>query len=115
VFFQQNGKKEATPGQLALAKTIMSVDFQEQFSLYKGSIPVRQDVPMGKFDACAKKSFADEQSTINSNTFLPSFAFGDVQSSATQGAITDVVTNFMNSNDDPQEGMRKVAAAAKTK
>ncbi|WP_143746819.1 ABC transporter substrate-binding protein, partial [Caballeronia terrestris] len=31
VFFQQNGKKEASPGQLALAKTIMSVDFQEQF------------------------------------------------------------------------------------
>jgi glucose/mannose transport system substrate-binding protein len=115
VFFQQNGKKEATPGQLALAKTIMSVGFQEQFSLYKGSIPVRQDVPMTKFDACAKKSYADEQSTIKTNSFFPSFAFGDVQSTATEGAITDVVTNFMNSNEDPQEAVRKVAAAAKVK
>lgn len=115
VFFQQNGRKDATPGQLALARTIMSPAFQEQFSLYKGSIPVRQDVSMDRFDACAKKSHADEQATIKSNSFFPSFAFGDVQSSATEGAITDVVTNFMNSNEDPQEGMRKVAAAAKIK
>jgi glucose/mannose transport system substrate-binding protein len=115
VFFQQNGKKEATPGQLALAKTIMSPDFQEQFSLYKGSIPVRLDVPMDKFDGCAKKSRADEQATIKSGGFLPSLAFGELQSSVTAGAITDSVTNFMNSNEDPQEGARKLAAAAKVK
>ncbi|MFM0340010.1 ABC transporter substrate-binding protein [Paraburkholderia fungorum] len=115
VFFQQNGKKEATPGQLALAKTIMSVDFQQQFSLYKGSIPVRLDVPMDKFDSCAKKSRADEQATIKSGGFLPSLAFGELQSSVTAGAISDVVTNFMNSNEDPKEGVRKLAAAAKVK
>lgn len=115
VFFQQNGKKDATPGQLALAKTIMSVDFQQQFSLYKGSIPVRLDVPMDKFDSCAKKSRDDEQATIKSGGFLPSLAFGELQSSVTAGAITDVVTNFMNSNEDPKEGVRKLAAAAKVK
>ncbi|CAE6969282.1 ABC transporter substrate-binding protein [Paraburkholderia domus] len=115
VFFQQNGKKDATPGQLALAKTIMSVDFQQQFSLYKGSIPVRLDVPMDKFDSCARKSRADEQATIKSGGFLPSLAFGELQSSVTAGAITDVVTNFMNSNEDAKEGARKLAAAAKVK
>jgi glucose/mannose transport system substrate-binding protein len=115
VFFQQNGKKEATPGQLALAKTIMSPDFQEQFSLYKGSIPVRLDVPMDKFDGCAKKSRVDEEATIKSGGFLPSLSFGELQSSVTAGAITDAVTNFMNSNADPQEGARKLAAAAKVK
>ncbi|ABE30778.1 putative sugar-binding periplasmic protein [Paraburkholderia xenovorans LB400] len=115
VFFQQNGKKEATPGQLALARTIMSVDFQQQFSLYKGSIPVRLDVPMDKFDSCAKKSRTDELATIKSGGFLPSLAFGELQSSVTAGAITDVVTNFMNSNEDAREGVRKLAAAAKVK
>ncbi|WP_144109813.1 ABC transporter substrate-binding protein [Paraburkholderia sp. BCC1886] len=115
VFFQQNGKKDATPGQLALAKTIMSPDFQEQFSLYKGSIPVRLDVPMDKFDSCAKKSRADEQATIKSGGFLPSLAFGELQSSVTAGAISDVVTNFMNSSEDAKEGVRKLAAAAKVK
>src|ERR1700722_17986240 len=115
VFFQQGGKKEATPGQLALAKTIMSVDFQQQFSLYKGSIPVRLDVSMDKFDSCAKKSRADEQATIKSGGFLPSLAFGELQSSVTAGAIPDVVTNFMNSNEDPKEAVGKLAAAAKIK
>ncbi|GGD88528.1 ABC transporter substrate-binding protein [Caballeronia grimmiae] len=115
VFFQQNGKKDATPGQIALAKTIMSVDFQQQFSLYKGSIPVRLDVPMDKFDSCAKKSRADEQATIRTGGFLPSLAFGELQSPVTAGAITDVVTNFMNSKEDAKEGVRKLAAAAKVR
>ncbi|SAK78800.1 extracellular solute-binding protein [Caballeronia fortuita] len=115
VFFKQNGKKDATPGQLAMAKTIMSPDFQEQFSLNKGSIPVRLDVSMDKFDACAKKSRADEQATIKSGGFFPSLAFGELQSPVTAGAITDVVTNFMNSNEDAKEGVRKLAAAAKVK
>ncbi|WP_239482842.1 ABC transporter substrate-binding protein [Paraburkholderia sp. C35] len=115
VFFQQHGQKDATPGQLALAKTIMSPDFQEQFSLYKGSIPVRLDVSMDKFDSCAKKSRADEQATIKSGGFLPSLAFGELQSPVTAGAISDVVTNFMNSNEDAKEGVRKLAAAAKVK
>ncbi|AXF03587.1 ABC transporter substrate-binding protein [Paraburkholderia hospita] len=115
VFYQQNGKKDATPGQIALAKTIMSLDFQQQFSLYKGSIPVRLDVPMDKFDSCAKKSRADEQATIQSGGFLPSLAFGELQSPVTAGAITDVVTNFMSSNEDAKEGVRKLAAAAKVK
>lgn len=114
-FFQQHGDKQATPGQLALAKTIMSVDFQEQFSLYKGSIPVRLDVPMDKFDSCAKKSFADEQATIKSGAFLPSLAFGNLQSSVTAGAISDAVTKFMNSDEDPVAGTRALAAAAKIK
>jgi glucose/mannose transport system substrate-binding protein len=42
-------------------------------------------------------------------------AFGELQSPVTAGAITDVVTNFMSSNEDAKEGVRKLAAAAKVK
>ncbi len=115
VFFQKNGSKDATPGQLAMAKTIMSVDFQRDFSLYKGSIPVRLNVPMDKFDTCAKKSYADEISTIKSGGFVPSLAFGMVQTAATEGAITDAVTKFMNSNEDSAQGVKALAAAAKVR
>ncbi len=114
-FFQQRGAKQASAGQLALAKTIMSASFQEQFSLYKGSIPVRLDVSMAKCADCAKKSYADEKSTLKSGGFLPSLAFGMVQSTVTAGAITDAVTKFMNSTEDAQTGVRELAAAAKTK
>jgi glucose/mannose transport system substrate-binding protein len=115
VFFQQKGQKTATPGQLALAKTIMSPSFQEQFSLYKGSIPVRLGVDMSKFDACAKKSYADEQTAIKAGGYVPSLAHGMAQPDATAGAITDVVTKFMNSNQDSKSAVEALAKAAKTK
>ena len=115
VFFQQKGQKAATPGQLALAKTIMSPAFQEQFSLYKGSIPVRLGVPMDKFDACGKRSYADEQIAIKAGGYLPSLAHGMAQRDATAGAITDVVTKFMNSTQDSKSAVEALARAAKTK
>jgi glucose/mannose transport system substrate-binding protein len=115
VFFQQKGSKDATPGQLALAKTIMSPEFQEQFSLYKGSIPVRLGVSMAKFDACGKESYADEQTAIKSGGYVPSLAHGMAQGDATAGAITDVVTKFMNSTQDSKSAVAALANAAKTK
>ncbi|KVZ50604.1 sugar ABC transporter substrate-binding protein [Burkholderia ubonensis] len=115
VFFQQKGQSAATPGQLALAKTIMTPDFQEQFSLLKGSVPVRLGVKMDKFDDCAKKSYADEQTAIKSGGFVPSLAHGMAQGDATAGAITDVVTKFMNSQQDSKSAIAALAKAAKVK
>jgi len=115
VFFQQKGQKAATPGQLALAKTIMSPDFQKQFSLYKGSIPVRLGVDMSSYDDCAKKSYADEQASIKAGGYVPSLAHGMAQGDATAGAMSDVVTKFMNSNQSSQAAVAALARAAKTK
>ena len=115
VFFQQKGQKAATPGQLAMAKTIMSPPFQEQFSLYKGSIPVRLGVSMTKFDDCAKKSYTDEQTAIKSGGYVPSLAHGMAQPDAVAGAITDVVTKFMNSQQSSADAVKALANAAKTK
>ena len=115
VFFQQKGSENATPGQLALAKTIMTPDFQEQFSLLKGSIPVRLGVKMDKFDDCAKKSYADEQTALKAGGYVPSLAHGMAQGDATAGAISDVVTKFMNSQQDPKEAVAALVKAAKVK
>ncbi len=70
---------------------------------------------MDKFDACAKKSSADAVATIKSGGFVPSLAFGMVQSAATEGGITDAVTKFMNSDEDSSQGIRALAAAAKVR
>jgi len=114
-FFTQKGQAGATPGQLALAATIMSPEFQEQFSLNKGSIPVRLGVPMDKFDECGKKSYADEQTALKSGGYVPSLAHGMAQNDAIAGAISDVVTKFMNSNEDTKTALQELAKAAKTK
>jgi glucose/mannose transport system substrate-binding protein len=115
VFFKQKSKDAPTPGQLAMAKTIMSADFQEQFSLYKGSIPVELGVKMDKYDDCAKKSYADEQTALKSRGYVPSLAHGMAQPDAVAGAFSDVVTKFMNSQQPTDDAIKALAQAAKTK
>jgi glucose/mannose transport system substrate-binding protein len=84
-------------------------------SRVRASAPLDQHVPVDKFDNCAKKSHADEQATIKSGGFLPSLASGEIQPSVTADAITEVVTNLMNSDEGSKEGARELAAAAKVK
>jgi glucose/mannose transport system substrate-binding protein len=70
---------------------------------------------MAKFDDCAKKSYADEQTAIKAGGYVPSLAHGMAQPDAVAGAITDVVTKFMNSNQSTQDAVAALAKAAKTK
>jgi len=72
-------------------------------------------VNMDKFDACGKQSYADEQTAIKAGGYVPSLAHGMAQPDATAGAITDVVTKFMNSDQDSKSAVEALAKAAKTK
>jgi glucose/mannose transport system substrate-binding protein len=99
-----------------LAVAIMSPDFQEVFNLNKGSIPVRLNMNLDKFDACAKLSAADFVATSKSGGLVPSIAHGMAVPSAVEGAIKDVVSQFWN--DDKMTAaaaMDRLAAAAKAK
>ena len=64
-------------GQLVLASAVMDKNFQEQFSLAKGSIPARIDIPDTKFDACGKKSMSDLRLALRNDSMLGSFAHAD--------------------------------------
>ncbi|WP_104399255.1 ABC transporter substrate-binding protein [Vibrio penaeicida] len=100
--------------QKALAKTILTKDFQEVFNLNKGSIPVRLDMDMTKFDSCALDSMATFKTSADSGDLVPSMAHGLSTTSYVQGAIYDVVTNFFN---DPSakadDAVKKLAKAVK--
>lgn len=110
-------KNEANiKAQKDLAAAIMSPQFQEIFNLNKGSIPVRLNMDLSKFDDCAKLSAADFVATAKSGALVPSIAHGMAVPSATAGAIQDVVSQFWN--DDKmtvQAAQAKIAQAAKTK
>jgi glucose/mannose transport system substrate-binding protein len=94
----------------------MSASFQETFSLNKGSIPVRLNMDMSKFDDCAKLSSADFVATAKSGSLLPSLAHGMAAPSATEGAMKDVVSQFWNSDKmTAKEAMAKLASAARIK
>lgn len=99
-----------------LAAAIMAPEFQEVFNLNKGSIPVRLNMNMAKFDACAKQSSSDFVSTAKTGGLVPSVAHGMAVSSAAQGAIQDAVSNYWNSDKmTADEAMTRIAAAAATK
>ncbi|RJX70011.1 carbohydrate ABC transporter substrate-binding protein [Vibrio sinensis] len=112
-FFELSDEK-SKKAQKALAATILDPKFQEVFNLNKGSIPVRLDMDMSKFDTCALDSMADFKSTAKTGDLVPSMAHGMATTSYAQGAIFDVVTHFFNDkNADPKQAAKKLAKAVK--
>ena len=49
------------PEQAALAKAIMSPEFQIAFNKVKGSVPARTDVAVDELDACGQKAYRGPQ------------------------------------------------------
>ena len=98
-----------------MAAAIMAPAFQETFNLNKGSIPVRLNMDMSKFDDCAKLSEKDFVATAKINSLVPSIAHGMAVPSATEGAIKDVVSQFWNTDSmTADQAMGRLVAAAKT-
>jgi glucose/mannose transport system substrate-binding protein len=98
-------------GQKELAHLIMTPDFQATFNIAKGSIPARIDVPLDKFDDCAKKSAADLKAAMADNTLLPSMAHEMAVPRAFRGEFLDVVTNHFNSDMSSQDAVNQLVAA----
>jgi glucose/mannose transport system substrate-binding protein len=105
---------ESQKAQKALAATILDKEFQEVFNLNKGSIPVRLDMDMSKFDSCALDSMDTFKASAKTGDLVPSMAHGMSTTSYAQGAIYDVVTNFFNdSSADPKAAAKSLAKAVK--
>ena len=99
-----------------LAASIMGTEFQEVFNLNKGSIPVRLNMKMDKFDDCAKLSSKDFVDTAKSGGLVPSVAHGMAVSPAAEGAIKDAVSQFWNDDKiSVADGVKNIAKAALTK
>ena len=106
----------AQKAQADLSAAIMGAEFQEVFNLNKGSIPVRLNMSMAKFDDCAKLSSKDFVETAKTGGLVPSAAHGMAISPAAEGAIKDAVSQFWNDDKiSVAEAQKRIAAAAKTK
>ncbi|MEY4099476.1 MAG: hypothetical protein RL300_647, partial [Pseudomonadota bacterium] len=89
---------------------------QEVFNLNKGSIPVRLNMNMAKFDDCAKLSSKDFVDTAKTGGLLPSIAHGMAVPPAAEGAIKDAVSQFWNNDKmSVSDGVKSIAKAAATK
>ena len=105
----------AQKAQADLAAAIMSPAFQEIFNLNKGSIPVRLNMNMDKFDDCAKLSSKDFVNTAKNGGLVPSVAHGMAIAPAAEGAIKDAVSQFWNDDKiSVADGVKNIAKAAAT-
>lgn len=98
-------------GQELLAKLIVGPNFQKVFNLNKGSIPARVDVPLDEFDSCAALSASDMAESSENGSLLPSYAHGMALRGAQSGAITDVVTQFFNSEMSSEDAVQQLATS----
>lgn len=98
-------------GQRLLAKLMLGPKFQEAFNLVKGSIPIRADLPLDRFDPCAVQSSQDFVNAVRTNTLLPSVAHDMAVPGAVRGAMLDVVTNHFNSTMSSQEAVKELVNA----
>lgn len=87
---------DAQKAQGYLASALMGQEFQEAFNLAKGSIPVRLNMKLDKFDACGKTSARDFAASAKAGRLVPSIAHGMAVSPALEGAIKDVISQYWN-------------------
>ncbi|MUI11043.1 extracellular solute-binding protein [Massilia dura] len=112
VLFDVSDEKKAA--QRDLARAVMGREFQQAFNLAKGSIPARLDVPLDRFDACARRARQDFQHGAKHGTLLPSLAHGMAQPSHTVAPMWDVIQQFWNQDRmTAREAMNRLAAAAR--
>lgn len=105
----------AQKAQADLAAAIMGTEFQEVFNLNKGSIPVRLNMSMAKFDDCAKLSSKDFVESAKTGGLVPSVAHGMAIKPAAEGAIKDAVSQFWNNDKmSVADGVKSIAKAAAT-
>lgn len=90
---------------------IMDPAYQAEAALYKGAIPANTTVSLSNFDDCAKKSSNDMQGASRANGLVPAMNQGIPE--AMLGAVRDVVTRFLNSDQDSQSAVQALARAAR--
>ncbi|KKD58495.1 sugar ABC transporter substrate-binding protein [Grimontia sp. AD028] len=111
VFFK-NGASETSESQKMLARLILEPEFQREFNLSKGSIPVRVDIDMQDFDPCAQESMQAFLRAAATDNLVASLSHNMAIGRASQFALFDVISRFFNEdNVDIDETMRHIRAA----
>ena len=107
--FNQGGA--VSDEQAALARAIMSPEFQSAFNVVKGSVPARVDVSDEAFDACGKKGMADLAAAAGSGNLFGSMAHGHANPASVKNAMYDVITAHFNGEFDSDTAVQELVSA----
>lgn len=113
VFFQQSDP-DFQEGQVLLASTILSPEFQTIFNQAKGSIPARLDVDISEgFNPCQEIAQQDLQASVEAGTLVRSMAHNMTVAQSVRGAMMDTITEFVATPEmSPEDAANTMADAA---
>ena len=104
--FPKTKDAQAVKAQKLLAAVATAPATQVEFSIKKGSIPVRSDVDASRMDVCAQKGIAimrdKSRHLANGEVFL---------TPDQNGALADIVTAYWNRNTPVEKVQKDIAAA----
>ncbi|MBY0243201.1 MAG: ABC transporter substrate-binding protein [Burkholderiaceae bacterium] len=106
--FPKSNKADVVKAQKLLASVVTSPAAQVAFSARKGSIPARLDIDASSLDQCAQQGIAiikDKSRQLPNSELLVA--------PDQNGALQDVLTNFWNRNQSPEDAQKAFAAALK--
>jgi len=101
--------------QITFAGLLMSPEFQEPWSVLKGSVPAHLGASDERLDTCGKKAFQEYKSAAASGTLSASIMLHSAPA-AVRGAVEDVVSQLLIGRidiDAALEGLRASADAAR--
>ncbi|HEX8601309.1 MAG TPA: ABC transporter substrate-binding protein [Pseudoduganella sp.] len=106
--FPRTGKPHVVKAQHLLATVMTAPGPQAEFSARKGSIPIRPDVDLAKLDLCARMGIAimADKSRQLPNTEM-------LLDPDLNGALQDVLTNYWNRTETPEQAQAAFAQAMK--
>ena len=110
-FTKQRNSPAPTPGQILLAKVVMTPGVEAKANLAKGSVPAISGVDMSSFDSCAKDSANELASADKAGTLVPAVFGGTVDVASVRGAVIDTATKFFNSSMSSKDGANTLADA----
>ncbi len=96
--------------QKTLAQVIMQPAVQEQFNIYKGSIPARLDISPERFDSCGQASMADFADSASKDALVPTFAYSHTVSPDIQKAMVKLISTHFQSDMPAEVAAKKLSA-----
>ncbi|TNF22100.1 MAG: carbohydrate ABC transporter substrate-binding protein [Rhodobacteraceae bacterium] len=97
--------------QAALAKAIMSPEFQIAFNKVKGSVPARTDLDASELDACGQRAYEDFKAASASGNLYGSMGHGHANPASVKNAMYDVITAHFNGEYDSETAVEELVTA----
>lgn len=97
---------------LAVLKLVLSSEFQTEFNVYKGSMPIHDDVDSTAFDACTNDAITAFKSATDQNSLVPSVAHGLANSNGVQHGLFEALEAYiLDESMTAEQGAKRLAKA----